>query len=79
MTEANSSRGKRRLANLLFLFLFILTIGGFWNEQAWDMAKFYTPWIFPLAGVLYGVDEHYRTQRMRYTSRDGSIEHTTER
>ena len=53
------ARGKRRLANIMYFFLVILTALGFFFPLAWVMAQFYTPYIVSMGVALYGLDAYY--------------------
>lgn len=48
----------------MLLALALLTVAGFWYPDAWEMAKFFTPFIFPLVGALYLGDGYFANQRM---------------
>ena len=64
---SDETRGKRKFSYVLFLSLVALTIGGFWYEGAWEMAKFYSPFIFPLIGGLWLGDAYFANQRVLTT------------
>lgn len=64
----DETRGKRKFSYALFVSLVALTIGGFWHEGAWEMAKFYSPFIFPLMGGLWLGDAYFANQRVLVSS-----------
>ena len=72
--EIKFTRGKRRLANWMFAFLFAMTLAGLWSgdETTVAMAKFYTPFIFSFAGAMYIGDGYFANQRLLGSGRSST-------
>lgn len=68
----DETRGKRKFSYFMFIFMIALTIGGFYNEGAWEMAKFYSPFVFPLLGGLWLGDAYFANQRLLVSGGSGS-------
>lgn len=69
MEQENKSRGKRRFAIAISVYLGLLGVWGIYNEEAQNMAKFFAPFIVPLVGGLYLGDGYFANQRMLRASK----------
>ena len=61
-------RGKRYTALALFLFVIVLAFMGVYNEDAMELSKFFTPYVFMFGGAMYGADAYFANQRVLPTS-----------
>lgn len=72
--KEKETRGKRRLANILLIVLFGMAGLHFLGvPDAFEMVRFFTPYIFPLAAALYLGDGYFANQRVLGPSVSGGV------